>query len=160
MNNLRTGLGTDLHALVPGGKPILLGGIGFKHPEGLGIKAHSDGDTLLHALIDAILGACGMDDIGTHFPDSESRFKDASSFSLLAETLKKCQCSICNVDIVVHCEYPRLGGRKQEIRTILSAALGVEFDRVNIKGKSLEGLDIFGKGQQAIYVIATVLLTV
>ena len=142
----RIGIGFDVHRLVAG-RPCVLGGIALDHPRGpLG---HSDGDAVLHAIADALLGAAGLDDLGTLFPDSEARWKDASSRDLLAavvERVKEAGYRPVNVDVVVASEGPRIAPHRSAMRAAIAALLGLEPEAVNVKGKSLEGLGALAGG--------------
>jgi 2-C-methyl-D-erythritol 2,4-cyclodiphosphate synthase len=142
----RIGIGFDVHRLVEG-RPCVLGGITLDHPRGpLG---HSDGDAVLHAIADALLGAAGLDDLGTLFPDSDARWKDASSAKLLEEELrrvKKAGYRPVNVDVVIATEGPKIAPHRSEMRASIAALLGLEPDAVNVKGKSLEGLGALAGG--------------
>ena len=144
--NQRIGIGFDVHRLVQG-RPCVLGGITLDHPRGpLG---HSDGDAVLHAIGDALLGAAGLDDLGTLFPDSDARWKDASSAELLAEVLRrvaKAGYRPVNVDVVIATEGPRIAPHRARMRASLAKLLGLELDAVNVKGKSLEGLGALARG--------------
>lgn len=143
----RVGHGTDLHRLIKG-RPFLLGGERLKwHSGPLG---HSDGDVLLHALSDAILGAVGMGDIGEYFSDRDRRFKNISSQKILAHGLKLAGekgWHIENADCIIHLEKPRLGSYKTKIRRRVAALLGLSVDAVNIKAKTAEGLGSVGRGE-------------
>lgn len=145
--NLRVGLGTDLHRLAPN-LPLWIGGIHItKSP--LGCVAHSDGDALVHALIDALLGSVALGDIGTHFPPSDDKWENANSLDLLAQTLVVIQeahptFTIVNVDAVVHLERPKLGVYRGSIQIILAEALGISVERVSVKAKTGEGLPPIG----------------
>jgi len=143
----RIGLGFDVHRLVKG-RPCVLGGITLDHPRGpLG---HSDGDAVLHAIADALLGAAGLDDLGTLFPDSDARWKDAASAKLLAEVLRRVEKAgyrPVNVDVVVATEGPRIAPYRARMRASIAKLLGLEADAVNVKGKSLEGLGALAGGQ-------------
>ncbi|GAB4155391.1 MAG: 2-C-methyl-D-erythritol 2,4-cyclodiphosphate synthase [Planctomycetota bacterium] len=156
MKHYRVGYGTDLHRLEPNGRPLVLGGVLVEHPKGFGPVAHSDGDVLLHAVIDALLGAACMGDIGTHFPDSDPRWKDADSSELLELALAMTNLHICNVDIVINCDRPKIGPYRNEIASNVSRLLGMVSGGVNIKAKSFEGLPLQG-GVEAIYVQAVLL---
>lgn len=140
MNAPRIGLGTDLHVL-EAGRPCRLGGLLFDCP--VGPRGHSDGDALLHALTDALLGAAGLPDLGTQFPNTEPQWKNADSESFVraaVEAIAEENLELWSVDAVVHCERPRLGPRRDELRAHLAAMLGgIDVSRVNVKGKSLEG---------------------
>jgi 2-C-methyl-D-erythritol 2,4-cyclodiphosphate synthase len=144
---IRIGLGTDCHRLAPN-LPLWVGGVHITESS-LGCVAHSDGDALVHALIDALLGTVAMGDIGTHFPPSDDRWKDANSLDLLQQTLTMIRqghpdFSIMNVDAVVHLERPKLGGYRVAIQTTLSEALGIAVDRISLKAKTGEGLPPIG----------------
>jgi 2-C-methyl-D-erythritol 2,4-cyclodiphosphate synthase len=143
---IRAGLGRDLHRLVPG-RPFLLGGLRIEAERGeLG---HSDGDVLAHAVIDALLGAAALGDIGALFPPSESRWKDADSLELLKEAwalVKGRGWDLVNLDCVVSCETPRLLPHREGIRASLAGALGVPPERIFVKGKTAEGLGPVGEG--------------
>jgi 2-C-methyl-D-erythritol 2,4-cyclodiphosphate synthase len=143
---IRTGLGRDLHRLVPG-RPFLLGGLRIEAERGeLG---HSDGDVLAHAVIDALLGAAALGDIGALFPPSEPRWKDADSLELLKEAwalVKRRGWNLVNLDCVVSCETPRLLPYREAIRASLAGALGVLPEQIFVKGKTAEGLGPVGEG--------------
>jgi 2-C-methyl-D-erythritol 2,4-cyclodiphosphate synthase len=138
--NQRVGIGFDSHPLVAG-RPCVLGGVLIPHPTGpLG---HSDGDALLHAIADALLGAAGLDDLGTLYPDADGRWKGADSAVILGEVVAKIRAAgfrIVNVDAVVATEGPRIAPHRQAIRARIAAILGGNARDVNVKGKSLEGL--------------------
>lgn len=155
--SLRIGQGWDLHRLVQG-RPLLLGGITIPSP--LGEEAHSDGDVLLHAIIDALLGALGEGDIGSHFPPSDPRWKDISSLRLL-HIVKKIVHSrgyrILNMDTTIILESPKLKENKDLIRRTLSAELGIPKESITVKGKTKEKVDAVGRGE-AIEALAVVLL--
>ncbi|MFT7668888.1 MAG: 2-C-methyl-D-erythritol 2,4-cyclodiphosphate synthase [Planctomycetota bacterium] len=143
---IRTGLGFDLHQLVEG-RPCILGGILLPHPKGP--KGHSDGDAVLHAVIDAILGAAGLDDIGTLFPDTDDKWKGARSTDLLTEAVSRVHQAgwkVGNVDIVIATEGPRIAPHRAEMRERIAALLAVEVDAVNVKGKTLEGMGALAGG--------------
>ncbi len=137
--NIRIGIGYDIHKLVKG-RRLFLGGIEIRHERGL--LGHSDGDVLLHAICDAILGACGGGDIGTFFPDTEAEFKDIKSELLLKRAYESMEkdtgCRIINIDAIVICDEPRLEEHKQGIKKSISEILSIEKERVNIKGKTTE----------------------
>lgn len=142
----RIGLGFDLHRL-EAGRPCMLGGIELPHPTGpLG---HSDGDAVLHALADAVLGAAGLDDLGTLFSDKDPRWKGADSAALLGECVARVHAAgwrVENVDIVIATEGPRIAPHRAAMRARIAALLGVAADAVNVKGKSLEGLGALANG--------------
>ena len=138
--NPRVGIGFDSHPLVAG-RPCVLGGIEIPHPKGpLG---HSDGDAVLHAIADALLGAAGADDLGTLYPDSEPRTKGADSAAILGEVAARVRAAgftVGNVDLVVATDGPRIAPHRAAMRARIGKILGVEASAVNVKGKSLEGL--------------------
>jgi len=143
----RAGTGYDLHRLVPG-RPLVLGGVTI--PSDRGALGHSDADVVCHAVTDAILGAVCLGDIGRHFPDSDPRWKDASSLDLLtrAAALVAAQgFQVGNVDVTVVLEAPRIREYVDAMRTAVARAIGVEVGRVSIKGKTNEGVDGVGRGE-------------
>lgn len=153
----RSGIGTDIHRLVEGRK-LMLCGVHVPYPAGL--LAHSDGDVALHAVIDALLGASGMGDIGTLFPDSDPRWKDADSKELLfivKGQLEEKRWEVVNVDVIIHAEEPKLAPVKGQMKRCLAGLLGIDFTAVNVKAKTNEGLGEIGAGQ-AMAATATVLL--
>jgi 2-C-methyl-D-erythritol 2,4-cyclodiphosphate synthase len=153
----RSGIGTDIHRLVPDRK-LILGGIEI--PFELGLLGHSDGDAVLHAVSDAILGAAGQGDIGMLFPDTDPQFKDANSGELLKEVvwlITQRKWEIINVDLIVHAQQPKLGPHRGHIRRHIAELLEIDFANVNVKAKTNEGLDAVGEGR-AIAATATVLL--
>ena len=153
----RTGIGTDIHPLVEG-KKLMLGGVHIPFPAGL--AGHSDGDALLHALIDALLGAAGLGDIGEFFPDTDPAYKNADSKALLLnirEKLQQNKWDIVNVDLIIHAEQPKLQPIKGQIKRCIADLLAIPFDAVNIKAKTNEGLGEIGRGE-AIAATANVLL--
>jgi len=144
---LRVGLGFDVHRLVPG-RPCILGGLALPHPAGP--DGHSDGDAVLHALADAILGAAGLDDLGTLFPPDDPRFKDADSRALLREAVARAATAgwrIVNVDLAIVADAPRIGPHRAALRASIAQALGVPAELVNLKGKSTEGLGALAGGK-------------
>ena len=153
----RTGIGTDIHRLVAD-KKLMLGGIYVPYPAGL--LGHSDGDVALHAIIDALLGAAGLGDIGTLFPDTDPKFKDADSKGLLLDIkgrLDEKRWVVVNVDLIIHAEEPRLEPVKAQMKRCIASLLGIDFTAVNVKAKTNEGLGDIGTSQ-AIAATATVLL--
>jgi len=143
---MRIGFGYDSH-LFEAGKPLVLGGVAIPGCDGL--KAHSDGDVVVHALIDALFGAAAMGDIGSHFPDSDERWKGADSAGLLSSAVAEIASAgfrVGNVDITVVCERPRIGPHVAAIRARLAALLGVAVSQVSVKGKTNEGMDAVGAG--------------
>jgi 2-C-methyl-D-erythritol 2,4-cyclodiphosphate synthase len=144
----RTGIGYDSHRL-DAGRPLVLGGVHV--PEApRGLTGHSDADVLTHAVIDALLGAAGLGDIGAHFPDTDQRFKDADSISLLAEVgslLEAEGLRVVNVDATVIAEAPKLGPYRDAMRERLATTLRVEPGSVNVKFTTNEGMDAVGHGE-------------
>jgi len=153
----RIGMGTDLHILVPDRK-LMLGGIHV--PFAAGLKAHSDGDVVLHALMDALLGAAGLGDIGTLFPDKDPQFKDADSKGLvldIMDRLREGKWEIVNIDISIHLEQPRLEPYKGQIRRCIAGLLDIEFAAVNVKAKTNEGVDAVGRGEAIAATVITLI---
>ncbi len=154
---MRVGLGFDIHRLAKG-DGVVLGGV--KIPFEKKLIGHSDADVLCHALIDALLGAAGLGDIGQHFPDTDPKYKGASSIGLLrqvAAEVRSAGYGICNVDAVVVAEAPRLLEHRANIQGTIAEALAVEVSRVSVKGKTAEGIGPIGAGE-AICVHAVALL--
>jgi len=146
MTHLRVGLGFDVHRLVEG-RPCRLGGIELPHERGP--SGHSDGDAVLHAVTDALLGAAGLDDIGTLFPDSDPRWKDADSATFLRAAVERLEdegLAIGNVDIVIATEGPRIAPHRARMRARLGELLGLDERDVNVRGKTLEGLGALAAG--------------
>ena len=155
--DLRIGLGYDLHRFGPG-RSLWLGGVEIPFP--LGLVGHSDGDCLIHAVIDALLGAAGEGDIGRLFPDTDPAYKDARSTELLAAVmgcLEKTGIEVIHVDTVIVAEQPVIAPFVPAMKHVLCPLLGVAPDRLGIKGKTNEGIDAIGKGE-AIACWATALL--
>ena len=145
--NIRIGTGFDIHALVEG-RPLILGGCEI--PFDRGLKGHSDGDALLHAIMDALLGACAMGDIGQHFPDTDPRFKDADSARLLREVkalIADRGFSPVNVDANVIAEKPRLAPHIESMRRMISDLLELPMDCVSVKARTAEGMGDVGEGR-------------
>jgi 2-C-methyl-D-erythritol 4-phosphate cytidylyltransferase/2-C-methyl-D-erythritol 2,4-cyclodiphosphate synthase len=143
----RAGTGYDLHRLVDG-RPLVVGGVTI--PSDRGALGHSDADVVCHALTDAILGAACLGDIGRHFPDSDPRWKDASSVDLLRRAVALLAgqgLQVGNVDVTVVLERPKIRDHIDAMRSALAAALGIDADRVSIKGKTNEGVDAVGRGE-------------
>lgn len=143
----RVGLGFDSHKLVEGRK-LVLGGVEI--PFNLGLLGHSDGDVLIHAVIDALLGASGLPDIGTLFPDSDYAYKDISSLMLLenvSRKLEKNRIEIINIDCIVILEQPKLSPYYFQIKQSLSKVLHCSDEKVNIKAKTNEGMGFIGRGE-------------
>lgn len=144
---LRVGIGTDIHRLVEGRK-LMLGGVAVPHS--LGLLGHSDGDVVLHAIVDALLGAAGMGDIGTLFPDTDPKWKDADSKGFLLtvkEKLMEKKWEVMNVDVTIHAEQPRLEPFRGQIKRVIAGLLGIDFNAVNIKAKTNNGLGEIGAGE-------------
>lgn len=141
----RVGLGHDTHRLAAG-KPLVIGGVTIPHD--VGPVAHSDGDVLLHALTDALLGAAGLGDIGEWFPDTDPQYAGADSASLLRRTLLELyrrNWRVVNVDCTIHAERPRLSLHKRTIAARIAELLGVEVDFVNVKAKTGERVGPIGR---------------
>ena len=144
--NIRVGLGFDLHRLEEG-RACILGGVTFDHPKGP--MGHSDGDVVLHAISDALLGAAGLDDLGTLFPDTDAEWKGADSAALLAEVVRRLGdkgWSPVNLDVVIATEGPRIAPRRAELRARICGLVGLDPADVNIKGKTLEGMGALAGG--------------
>ena len=139
----RIGSGFDVHRYEEG-RPMVLGGVTIPYEKGL--KGHSDADVVLHAVMDSMLGAAGMGDIGEHFPDSDDRYKGISSMELLrrvAEMIAGAGYTVGNIDVTVICEEPKIGPHKQAMKDAVRSVLG-DVD-INIKGNTTEGLGYTGR---------------
>ena len=155
---MRVGSGFDVHAFGPGDH-VMLGGVRVPHSQG--VVAHSDGDVLLHALCDALLGAAGLGDIGQQFPDSDPQWRGASSdrFVTYAVTLlRERGYSIVNADLTLLCEAPRLSGHRDAIRSAIATLLGVAADAVNLKATTTEKMGYLGR-REGLAAEAVVLIT-
>ncbi len=156
---MRAGIGEDLHRIdADAARPLVLGGVAIAGAAGL--AGHSDADVLLHAITDAVLGAAGKGDLGTYFPSSDERWKDADSVVFLKEALRLAHedgWTLANVDATVRAERPRLAPHLPAIRESVARIAGVDPARVNVKAKSGEGLDAVGRGE-AIGAMAVALL--
>lgn len=144
---LRIGLGVDTHPLVEG-RRLVLGGVEIPFERGL--IGHSDADCLVHAVMDAILGALGEGDIGEYFPDLDERYRDASSIGMLMEVgsmIARQRYSLVNVDAVILAERPRLAVYRDQMCANIAGALAVEADQVHVKATTTEGLDAVGRGE-------------
>ena len=144
--SIRVGEGWDTHALVPGRK-LIIGGVEVPHSTGL--LGHSDADVLLHAIIDALLGAAGLGDIGSHFSDTDAQFKGADSIALLVETARLISergFKIGNIDSTVVAQAPKLASYIPAMRQRIADALGLDAGRVNVKAKTAEKLGPVGQG--------------
>jgi 2-C-methyl-D-erythritol 2,4-cyclodiphosphate synthase len=137
----RVGLGYDSHRF-GAGRRLVLGGVEIEHE--LGLEGHSDADVVTHAVIDALLGAAGLGDLGTHFPPDEERWRDADSLDLLRTVLGLIAGPVINVDVSVIREAPRLGPHREQMQRNLSAALGAP---VSVKASSNEGMGWIGRGE-------------
>jgi 2-C-methyl-D-erythritol 2,4-cyclodiphosphate synthase len=147
MAGVRTGIGWDSHRLVDG-RRLVLGGVDLEHDRGL--LGHSDADVLTHAIIDALLGAAALDDIGSHFPDTDERFKDADSMELMRTVVSFLASegfAIEHVDTTVVMERPKLAPHRDAIRASLAQGLGVDVTRVNVKASTGEGMGFVGRGE-------------
>lgn len=155
--NIRIGSGLDVHAF-SAGDHVMLGGVRIPHSHG--VAAHSDGDVVLHALCDALLGAAALGDIGQHFPPGEERWRDAASLDLLEHVMQLLRTGawrVVNADLTVVCERPRVTPHIAAMRTNMAAAMGVPRDGVSVKATTTEGLGFCGRGE-GITALATVLL--
>ncbi|HXQ00842.1 MAG TPA: 2-C-methyl-D-erythritol 2,4-cyclodiphosphate synthase [Solirubrobacteraceae bacterium] len=142
-----SGIGYDSHRLIAG-RPLILGGVEI--PSELGLDGHSDADVLTHAVIDALLGAAGLGDIGEHFPDSDERYRDANSIELLRTVLPRVLArgvELVNVDSTIVMERPKIGPHREAIRESLAVALGLAPGRVNVKASTGEGIGFVGRGE-------------
>ncbi|MDE3131731.1 MAG: 2-C-methyl-D-erythritol 2,4-cyclodiphosphate synthase [Acidobacteriota bacterium] len=141
------GIGYDCHRLVPD-RRLVLGGVEHSHELGLGLQGHSDADVLTHAIIDALLGACALGDIGQHFPDTDPRHRDADSIELLRATVELLATegfAVRHVDATVVLERPRLAPARERIRARLAGALGVGVESVSVKATRGEGMGFVGR---------------
>jgi 2-C-methyl-D-erythritol 2,4-cyclodiphosphate synthase len=148
--DVRTGLGWDSHRLVEG-RPLILGGVRIE--SAVGLDGHSDADVLTHAVIDALLGAAGMGDIGEHFPDTDERWRGADSIALLRHVTTLVAdrgWTVTNVDATVILERPKLSPHKAAMAATIAETLGVDAERVNVKATTAERLDAVGRGEGAV----------
>jgi len=137
----RVGIGYDSHRFAAG-RRLVLGGVEIEHHEGL--EGHSDADVLAHAITDAVLGAAGLGDLGTHFPPDDERWRDADSVELLRTAVAMVSGRVVNVDATVICEAPKLAERRPEMERLLSAAVGVP---VSVKATTNEGMGWIGRSE-------------
>lgn len=148
MQNIRIGIGYDVHAFVKG-RSLILGGVKIDYK--LGLMGHSDADVLVHAIIDSLLGAADLGDIGKLFPDTDSRYKGISSIDLLKQVnalLLKKDIKIINIDSVLICEKPKIKDFTEKMKVNISSALnGLSVDRIGIKGTTTEKLGFEGRGE-------------
>lgn len=143
----RAGIGTDIHRFVEGRK-LMLGGVQI--PFAMGLLGHSDGDAVLHAVVDALLGAAGLGDIGTFFPDNDPKWKNADSKEFLLtvkEKLTDKKWEVVNVDVTIQAEQPRLEPFKGQIKRVIAGLLQIDFNAVNVKAKTNNGLGEIGEGE-------------
>ena len=144
---MRIGIGFDVHRLVKG-RELFLGGIKIPHEEGL--DGHSDADVLLHAIIDALLGALSLGDIGKHFPPSDPLYKGVSSLKLLdtvSVIIKGEGYRVGNIDSILIAEEPKISPYTKEMRTTIASTLGIDISQVSVKGTTTEGLGFTGRGE-------------
>lgn len=142
---MRIGLGCDTHRLAEG-RRLVLGGVEIPHDKGL--LGHSDADALIHAVIDALLGAAAMGDIGTLFPDTSDKYKDISSLILLRETgerIRKAGYKIVNIDTIIIAQKPKMAPYKEKMAQTMAEALGIEPFRINVKAKTNEHMGFTGR---------------
>ena len=155
---MRIGYGYDSHVFTTAAKPLVLGGVVI--PGAPGLAAHSDGDVVIHAVIDALLGAAARGDIGSHFPDTDARWKLADSTRLLAAVVAEVRAAgstLGTLDVTVVCERPKIRPHVEAIRARLAELLDATVDRISVKGKTNEKMDDVGAGK-GIVVHAAVLL--
>jgi 2-C-methyl-D-erythritol 2,4-cyclodiphosphate synthase len=158
--DVRTGIGWDSHRLTDDRpeRPLVLGGIAIDSP--LALDGHSDADVLTHAVIDALLGAAALGDIGEHFPDTDARWKGADSIALLAHVaglVRDGGWTVTSVDATVVLERPKLSPHKAAMGACLAATLGIDVDRVNVKATTAERMDAVGRGEGAVaHAVATI----
>ncbi len=144
---MRVGLGYDIHRF-GAGRRLVLGGVEFEGETGL--VGHSDADVVTHAVVDALLGAAGLGDIGQHFPDTDERWRDAPSLEMLHTVCRMLEAhnyQPVNVDVSILAEHPRLGGRREAMREQLAGAMGIAPSSVSIKATTAEGLGAVGRGE-------------
>jgi 2-C-methyl-D-erythritol 2,4-cyclodiphosphate synthase len=146
---VRVGIGFDVHRFDES-RPLVIGGVTI--PDGPGLAGHSDADILAHAVADAMLGAANLGDLGSHFPDADGRWKDASSIDLIrqvAEMVNEQGLTVASVDASLLLEAPKIAPFRDEMRWNVAAALGVDIDRVSVKATTTEGLGTVGRGEGA-----------
>lgn len=147
MKNMRVGIGYDVHKLVEGRK-LIIGGVDIPYEKGL--LGHSDADVMLHAIKDAMLGAVALGDIGKHFPDTDERYKGASSIKLLIEVNNKLRdkgYKVNNLDAVIIAEKPKMAPHIENMRLNISRALNIDIDCINVKATTTERLGFTGRGE-------------
>jgi 2-C-methyl-D-erythritol 4-phosphate cytidylyltransferase/2-C-methyl-D-erythritol 2,4-cyclodiphosphate synthase len=155
---VRTGHGYDIHRFATDpARELWLGGVKF---EGVGLEGHSDADVLLHAVVDSLMGAAGLGDIGEHFPNTDPRWKDEPSATFLKETgqmLSRVGWEVVNIDVSVLAERPKLSPRREEVREVVAGLLGIDVARVSVKATTNEGLGAIGRGEGvAAFAVATI----
>lgn len=157
MTNLRIGHGYDVHRLVEG-RPLILGGLAVPYEKGL--DGHSDADVLLHAIMDALLGAAALGDIGQHFPDNDPAYAGVSSLVLLKSVgglLRHAGYAVVNIDATVLAQKPKLAPYIEEMRRRIAETLGISHDRVSVKATTEEGLGFTGEGKGiAVHAVALI----
>ena len=142
---MRIGMGYDVHRLVEN-RRLIIGGVDIPYEKGL--LGHSDADVLLHAIIDSLLGAAGLGDIGKHFPDNSEKYKGISSILLLKKVgalLEESNYSISNIDSTIIAEKPKMAPYINDMRENIATALGIDFDKINVKATTEEGLGFTGR---------------
>lgn len=145
---VRNGIGYDSHRFADG-RPLILGGVEIPDAD-RGLAGHSDADALTHAIIDALLGAAGLGDIGHHFPDTDPRWRDADSIALLREVvamLTRDGWEVVNIDATVICEAPKLGPHRDAMRARIAEAIGIDVDAANVKFTTNEAMGFVGRGE-------------
>lgn len=142
--NMRIGFGYDIHRLVKN-RELILGGVKIENP--LGLLGHSDADVLTHSIIDSLLGAFALKDIGIYFPDTDDTFKDASSLFLLKQTLQIIPGKVINIDTTIVAESPKMAPYIPSMRKNIAEAIGIDVFNISIKATTNEGLDSIGKNE-------------
>jgi 2-C-methyl-D-erythritol 2,4-cyclodiphosphate synthase len=143
----KIGIGMDAHRFIDG-RRLVLGGVEIDHPRGL--DGHSDADVLIHAIADALLGAAGLEDIGHYFPDTEARWEDADSTSILGEVVRlviESGCRVGNVDAVLVAEQPRISSYRDQMRARLAEVIGIPVSSVSVRGTTTEQMGFTGRGE-------------
>ncbi|MBU3671329.1 MAG: 2-C-methyl-D-erythritol 2,4-cyclodiphosphate synthase [Sinobacteraceae bacterium] len=154
---IRVGSGIDVHAFADGDH-VMLGGVRLPHTQG--VRAHSDGDVLLHALCDALLGAAGLGDIGQHFPDNDPQWRGAASGQFVTHAISLLAArgwQLVNADLTLLCEAPRIAAQREVIRASVAGLLGIAVEAVNLKATTTERLGFAGRGE-GLAAMATVLI--
>ncbi len=147
LSDIRVGFGHDIHAFANGRK-LWLGGVQIEYERGL--LGHSDADALIHSIMDAMLGALALGDIGQHFPDTDPQYKEISSVELLknvVELTKSKGYRVGNIDCMIHCERPKIAPHKESMKKILAETIGIDLDRISIKAGTNEKMDSVGEGR-------------